>query len=91
MKCDELLVYLQSCKNIDQKYVVLWIIQRTFRHKIQVGSQFHREVAMASRILGKWNASKISMCLPFVRLKMCYITRTSKNVSVESSFKFCID
>jgi len=66
MKCDELLVYLHSCKNIDQKYVVLWIIQRTFCHKIQAESQVHVEVAVVSRILGKMDASKMSMYLPFI-------------------------
>ena len=44
-------------QNIDQKYVVLWIIQRTFHNKIQVEFQFHIKVAMVGLILGEWKAS----------------------------------
>jgi hypothetical protein len=82
MKCDELLVYLHSCKNIDQKYVVLWIIQRSFHNKIQIEFQFDIKVAMVGLILGKWKASKVSMCLPFVLLKMCHTTGTSKTYQI---------
>jgi len=46
----ELLVYPNSCKNIDQKYIVLWIIRRIFHNKIQVEFQFHIKVAVITLI-----------------------------------------
>jgi hypothetical protein len=90
MKREELLVYLHSCKNVDQKYVVLWIIERTFHNKIQVEFQFDIKVATVGLTLGKWKASKISMYIPFVLLKMCYTAGTSENESGKSNFKFYI-